>query len=106
MSSNPVVYSPHNPMRPHHKPGAVQHGVSHMTAASRQIHALGFGSGGATRTRRKKRASPKTHHKATHRRPRVSAARSGRSKFVKGSAAARRHMAQLRAMRGKKKAAA
>lgn len=108
-----------NPARPKHmKPAVVQHGVAHGTPAFRQIHALAMGgSAAAGGRRRKKKASPSrapAHSKsasARRSRGRKSSSRvsrrsvpRGKAHMVKGSSAARRHMARLRAMRGKKAA--
>jgi hypothetical protein len=82
------------------KPVVVPHGVAHMTPASKQMHALGLGSPlqRGVRTRKRRVKAKKKAHKAHAR-----AARSTKSQLVKGSAAAKKRMAALRKMRGKKK---
>lgn len=101
---------PANPARSKHpKPAHVQQGVMHGTPATRQLHALALGGTRTASTPRRKHAGKKKAAQAPHRktsRPRATAARSGRHHLVKGSAAAKRRMAQLRAMQGKKAAAA
>lgn len=90
------------------KPVHVQQGVMHGTPATRQIHAIAMSPSGGTAVRRrsssgKKKAAPRTPRSS----PRSArAARSGKSHLVKGSAAAKKRMAQLRAMVGKAKKAA
>lgn len=96
------------------KPVVLPTGVSHMTAASRHIHnlALGISSSRSTGTRRRKKkaagvtkkrrrvaksASAVSHHKKK-------AATGSKSHLVKGSAAAKKHMASLRKMRKAKAA--
>lgn len=102
---------PHNPVRQKSaKPAHVQQGVMHGTPATRQIHALAISPSAAAKPRRKKAASSTAGKKkaasgSKKSQRSVTAARSGKAHLVKGSAAAKKRMAQLRAMVGKKKAA-
>lgn len=103
-----------NPARPKaRKPAVVQHGVAHGTPAFRQIHSLAMGGTSSTGTRKRRStgkkkaaAAPATRTRKAKSPRRATAARSGKAQLVKGSAAARKYMASLRAMRGKKAKAA
>lgn len=87
------------------KPVHVQQGVAHGTPATRQIHALALGTSRSSTTRKRrssstgKKKAPRTRKAST---ATATAGRSGKAHLVKGSAAAKRKMAQLRAMRTKK----
>jgi hypothetical protein len=90
------------------KPAVLPHGVSHQTPAVRHAHQLALGGKpSGTRKRRKsplvgrKKKAKKIHAAPKHKRK----SRTSAAAFVKGSPAARKHMAKLRAMRGKKAAA-
>lgn len=72
-------------------------GLRQQTAAVRTLAAKNAGRRGGLRSAAKRRSTKKTTKKK--RRARASAKRGG--KFVKGSAAAKRHMAKLRRMRKK-----
>jgi len=80
------------------KPAVAQHGVAHATPATRQIHALAFGTAKATGTK-KRRTKKASSSSSSSSRPRK--ARSSSSGLVKGSSAAKAHMAALRKLRGK-----
>jgi hypothetical protein len=95
----------HNPLRGPSDHPVAQSGVAHMTPASRHIHTLAFGRKGTATRRRGKKKALVAQRSRPHRKARATAARSASAKFVKGSPAARRHMARLRKLRGKKKAA-
>lgn len=100
--------TPANPARAKApKPAHVQQGVMHGTPATRQIHALAMGGSTGPRTtkRKKKAAKPASGTRKKSARS-ATAARSAKGSLVKGSAAAKKRMAQLRAMVGKKKKAA
>lgn len=99
-----MTATPANPARSKHpKPAHVQQGVMHGTPATRQLHALALGGTRTASTPRRRSSAGKkkaaSHHKAS--RPRATAARSGKGHLVKGSAAAKKRMAQLRAMQKK-----
>ena len=109
------------------KPVVLPHGTAHMSPASRMIHTLAVGAGralfGGARRARKKKVSRRLRTKAPGRRlrrglsslgkrargPKRSQHRRGRrhaARLVKGSRAAKLHMAKIRRMRGTMKAAA
>lgn len=69
-------------------------GLAQQTPAVQSIYRRGRSSGGVRRRRRRGKAT------AARRRRRAAAGKRG-GKFVKGSAAAKRHMAKLRRMRRK-----
>jgi hypothetical protein len=102
------------------KPVVLPHGVAHMTPAARAIHSLALGGLAGTRRRKKKGTAVGAARRTKARRFAGLASRSRRRKaaaapqrarrtsrrkgtrrahLVKGSAAARRHMAKLRRMR-------
>lgn len=97
-----------------HKPPVVPAGVNNMTPASQHAHRLAFGTSGLRSTsgkRRKKKAtaaSAAPKRKARRSRAKSASASTRRSAsgskrksahLVKGSAAAKRRMSQLRKMR-------
>lgn len=91
------------------KPAHVQQGVMHGTPATRHLHALAVAPAGSSSPRRrrsggKKKAASRPRSRASA--PRVSAARSGKHRLVKGSAAAKAYMSKIRKLRGKKAKAA
>lgn len=103
-------YNPPNPARAKlAKPPVLHQGVHHQTPAVKTLHALAHAAGTGVRRRKKKAGGAaharkartprkaKTHHKRK--------ARTSKAHLVAGSPAARKRMAQLRAMRGKKAAA-
>lgn len=101
------------------KPAHVQQGVMHGTPATRHIHALAMGGAGKKKaaTHRRRKSTPQATRAAPRRskasRRTASAGHSGRRTrrsgvaphMVKGSAAAKAHMAKLRKMVGRKRAA-
>jgi hypothetical protein len=102
-------YNPPNPARAKHpKPFVHQHGVGHHTAATRTILANAVGGivkhviGGGGKQRRRKATSSAS---AAAPRRRRRSPRSAGAHLVKGSSAAKAHMASLRKMRkgGKRK---
>lgn len=78
----------------------IQQGWSQMTAASRTTiqNALGATNGTRRTARRKRRASKRSTVKRTAKRAASGKRSSVASKFRKGSAAAKKHMAKLRKM--------
>lgn len=101
-------YSPPNPARSKiPKPPVLHQGAGHGTAAMRTMLGVAHGGAGATTRHRKAKGKKKRVSAAPRkaRKARVSAARSGKAHLVKGSAAAKKRMAALRGMRGKKAAA-
>jgi len=86
-------------------PGIGYAGLGQQTAAAQQVfrQAMGGRSGRSTGSRKRRKKAKRAS--ATFRRPRRIPGRSrtrrtrGASKLVKGSAAAKRHMAKLRRMR-------
>lgn len=88
---------------------SIQQGWGQMTAAQRSVIQFAVGAANGTRrtARRKKRAgaptsSPKRKRARTRGASR-STKRAGKAHLVKGSAAAKRHMAKLRKMVGKRR---
>lgn len=82
-------------------PGIGYAGLGQQTAAAQQVFRQAMGgakSAGTRRTRRSARSTPKRSRRTT-RKASSSRSRSKAAKFVKGSVAARRHMAKLRKMR-------
>lgn len=83
-------------------PGIGYAGLGQQTAAAQQVFRRAMSGGSSTGSTRKKRTK---RARATFRRPRRIPGKSrtrrtrGASKMVKGSAAAKRHMAKLRRMR-------
>lgn len=105
-------FQPVNLMRMKYpKPAVLPHGLGHQTPAVRHAHSLALGLKLPGTKRRKSRSPSGTRKKKAHK---ISAAPARRKRktrttaasFVKGSAAAKKHMASLRAMRGKKRASA
>jgi hypothetical protein len=103
-------FQPVNPMRMRRaKPVVLGHGLGHQTPAVRHAHQLALGGKlpgtkkAASHRRRGKKKGHKVKAATTHKRKRKT--RTNPAAFVKGSAAARKHMAKLRGMRGKKAAA-
>lgn len=83
---------------------SVQQGWNQATAAQQVLMAMGLGSSGSRRRRassRRTRASPKRRKRRATSKPRRRASSRRRTvkRLVKGSPAAKRHMAKLRRMR-------
>lgn len=100
-------YNPPNPARMKvAKPPVLQQGVHHQTPAVKQLHALAHAGTTGTRKRKKKGhvAKGAKTHKAHKAKKAHTKTRSGKSHLVAGSAAAKKHMAALRKLRGKKAA--
>jgi len=76
-------------------------GWAENTFAGRTNLAAGFGSGGTARRKSRKRKAKPVARRAAPRKARRAAGRA--AKFVKGSAAAKAHMARLRKMVGKRR---
>jgi hypothetical protein len=100
-------YDPHNPLHPpQNKPAVLPHGASHHTPATQHLLKLATGvaksliggrrkkkrTASATKTPRRRRRSRTTKSAGTAR---------GKAHLVKGSSAAKSHMAKLRKMRKK-----
>jgi len=86
-------------------PGIGYAGLGQQTAAAQQVFRQAMGGRNGRSTGSRKRRKKAKRASATFRRPRRIPGRSrtrrtrGASKLVKGSAAAKRHMARLRRMR-------
>ena len=92
-------FQPTNPLHNPPRVPVTHHGVAHQTPAVRHMHTLAHSGTRAAPTGARRRKKKAVTASPRRRKARVSAARSGRARLVKGSAAARKHMAQLRAMR-------
>lgn len=98
-------FQPPNPARAKTpKPFVHQHGVGHQTPAHRQILSLALGGTKATRGRKKKAAAGATQTRRRKRKSRTTKSAhtaKGKAHLVRGSSAAKAHMAKLRKMRKK-----
>ena len=101
--------NPANPARGHNrtKPPVAPHGVGQATGATQHAFNLAFSGGKSTGSTKKRRTKSASSAGTTKKRKTGKRKSSGSvaSKFVKGSAAAKKAMSALRAMRGKSKAA-